>query len=60
MLKGDFYHHFLEEAKCIETITNKERVQKKINDTCLQNTFIRLNSMEDSKRVRFEVKPLGF
>lgn len=31
MFKGDFYHHFLEEAKCIESITQKQRVQKKIN-----------------------------
>lgn len=31
MLKGDFYHHFLEEAKCIEQISSKEKAQKKIN-----------------------------
>ncbi len=31
MLKGDFYHHFLEEAKCIELINSKEKAQKKIN-----------------------------
>jgi hypothetical protein len=31
MLKGDFYHHFLEEAKAIENIPQKDRLQKKIN-----------------------------
>lgn len=60
MLKGDFYHHFLEEAKCVESIANKDRIQKKINETCLQNTFIRLNNLEDAKRVYYEIKPLGF
>jgi len=53
MLKGDFYHHFLEEAKAIENIPQKDRLQKKINENCLQNTFIRLNCMEDAKRVEF-------
>jgi hypothetical protein len=31
MLKGEFYHHFLEEAKCIESISSREKVQRKIN-----------------------------
>ena len=60
MLKGDFYHHFLEEARVIEHVSNKEKAQKRINETCLQNTFIRLNNMEDAKRVSFEIKALGF
>ena len=42
MLKGEFYHHFLEEAKGIELISNREKVQKKINETWLPNTFIRI------------------
>ena len=31
MLKGEFYYHFLEEAKCIELIASREKAQKKIN-----------------------------
>lgn len=60
MLKGDFYHHFLEEVKKVENIPSKERIQRKINETCLQNTFIRLNNPEDAKRIYYEIKPLGF
>lgn len=60
MLKGDFYHHFLEETKCIEFIVSKEKAQKKINETCLQNTFMRLNEHEDAKRISFQLKALGF
>ena len=53
MKKGDFYHHFLEEAKCIEVISSREKVQKKINEVCLPNTFIRLGQPEETKRVNF-------
>ena len=59
MIKGDFYHHFLEEAKILETISSKEKQQRKLNDTCLPNTFMRLGTFEDVKRVSFEIKPLG-
>ena len=60
MRKGDFYHHFLQEAKCIEVISSREKVQKKINEICLPNTFIRLGQPEETKRVNFEMKALGF
>ncbi len=60
MFKGDFYHHFFEEAKGIETIVQKEKAQKKINEVYLHNTFIRLGEHEDIKRLHFELKPLGF
>ena len=60
MLKGDFYHHFLEEAKVLQTVSVKDKQLRKLNETCLPNTFMRLGNFEDIKRVSFELKPLGF
>lgn len=37
----------------MDKIMLKEKAQKKLNEQYLQNTFMRLNSFEDSKKIMF-------
>lgn len=60
MRRGDFYQFLLEESKGIDKVSNKEKAQKKLNEQYLQNTLTRLKCDEDSKKIIFELRPLGF
>lgn len=60
MTKGDFYQLLLEESKDIDKVTQKQKAQRKLNEQYLQNTFMRLNSFDDAKKIFFQLRPLGF
>lgn len=60
MVRGDFYQLLLEESRGMDKIAHQEKARVKLNEQYLQNTFMRLNTFEDAKRVSFDLKPLGF